>query len=131
MYELHETEHGIKIVFKGFMEKEELQRWAHEIAPVAKKLAKGFCVLHDMRGMFPLPPEAREFMKRNMELAKKGGQGRSAQIVDDAIAAIQFKRLAKEVGLSDTMRQIDASSVSDCERVAMDWIVKGIDPDKK
>jgi hypothetical protein len=131
MYELRETEYGVKFIFKGFMEKAELQRWTQEVGQVRKKLAKGFCVLHDMRGMYPLPPEARELMKRNMELAKQAGLGRSAQIVDDAIAAIQFKRLAKEVGISDTMRQIDASSVPDCERVAIDWIVKGIDPDKK
>ncbi len=130
MYELHQTEYGLKFIFKGFMEKDELQRWAQEVGHVTKKLAKGFCVLHDMRGMYPLPPEARELMKRNMERAKQAGLGRSAQIVDDAIAAIQFQRLAKEVGIADSTRQIDASSVSDCERVAIDWIVKGIDPNK-
>ncbi len=130
MYELHETEYGIKFIFKGFMEKEELLRWAHEVGQAMKKVGKSFCVLHDMRGMYPLPPEARDLMKSNMEQAKQAGLGRSAQIVDDAITAIQFKRLAKEVGIADTTRQIDASSVSDCERMAIDWIVKGIDPDK-
>ena len=79
--------------------------------------------------MLTLSPETREVMKRNMEVAKQSGMGRSAQILDDAIITLQFARLAREVGISGTMRQIDASKVPDCERAATDWIVKGIDPD--
>ena len=130
MYEFHQTVWGIRIVFHGFLQPDELKRWSKEVAEVARKFKSGFGVLHDMRGMHPLPPEARELMKTNMMRAKQAGLARSAQIVDDFITAMQFKRLAKEIGISDTMRQIDASSVSDCERVATDWIVKGIDPDK-
>ena len=128
MYEVHLTEYGVKFVFKGFMEKDELRRWAQEVGQAVKKLGKGCWVLHDMRGMNPLPPEARELMKLNIVQAKQAGLGRSAQIVDDAITAMQFQRLAREVGISETTRQIDASLVPDCEKVAIDWIVKGIDP---
>jgi hypothetical protein len=128
---VHLTEYGVKFVFKGFMEKDELRRWAQEVGQAVKKLGKGFCVIHDMRGMNPLPPEARELMKLNMVKAKQAGLGRSAQIVDDAITAMQFQRLAKEVGISETTRQIDASLVPNCEGVAVDWIVKGIDPDNR
>jgi hypothetical protein len=131
MYEVYQTEFGVKLVFQGFLQEEELRKWSHEVARVTKQLRRGFCVLHDMRGMHPLPPEARQLMKRNMELAKRAGMGRSAQIVDDTITAMQFKRLANEVGIADTTRQIDASSVADSERAAIDWIVKGIDPDKQ
>ncbi len=70
-------------------------------------------------------------MKLNMVKAKQAGLGRSAQIVDDSITAMQFQRLAKEVGISETTRQIDASLVPNCEGVAVDWIVKGIDPDNR
>ena len=94
------------------------------------KLKKGFSILHDMRGMSTLPADARELQKRSMENAKKAGHKRAVQIVDNVIAALQFKRLSKEAGISDTTRQIDASSASDCEKVAIDWLVKGIDPDK-
>jgi hypothetical protein len=94
------------------------------------RLRKGFGVLHDMRGMSTLPPEARKVMKRIMEMSKQRGEGRSAQILDDPIITLQFTRLAKETGISDTMRQFDASKVPDCERAAMNWIVKGIDPNE-
>lgn len=130
MYESHETEYGVKFIFQGFVQKDELQRASREAARLMTKLQKGFGVLQDMRGMSVLPQDARELMKRNMERAKRAGMGRSALVVDDAITAMQFKRLAREVGISDTTRQIVATSVPNCERAAIDWIVKGIDPEK-
>ena len=130
MYKIEKTEYGLKLVFQGFIRKEELERCHREIAKIVPTLEKGFCVLHDMRGMKTLPADARELQKRSMENAKKAGHGKSAQIVDNALAALQFRRLASEAGISDTARQIDASSVSDCEKMAIDWLVKGIDPDK-
>ncbi len=129
MYEISETKYGLRIVMQGFLGKDELKTMSREAGRVVKKMKKDFGVLHDMRGMLTLPAEAREIMKLNMESAKQAGMGRSAQILDDAIITLQFKRLAREVEISDTMRQIDAGNVPDCERVAMDWIVKGIDPD--
>jgi len=129
MYEWHETEYGIKFIYQGFVQKDELRRCAQEVGRLTR-LNKGFSFLVDMRGMYALPREASELMKRNMVRSRQAGLGRSAYIVDDAVTAMQFKRLAKEAGISDTTRQIDASSVSDCERVAVDWIVRGIDPDK-
>jgi hypothetical protein len=126
--EIHETEYGIRIVTNGLLSKEDLKRMGREAGQIVPRLRKGFGVLHEMRGMFTLPPDAREVMKRNMEVAKQSGMGRSAQILDNAVVTLQFSRLAKEIGISDTMRQFDSSKAPDCERAAIDWIVKGIDP---
>lgn len=129
IHEVYETDYGIRIVTKGLVDENALKRMGQEAGRIVTRLKKGFGVLHDMRGMLTLSPETREVMKRNMEVAKQSGMGRSAQILDDAIITLQFARLAREVGISGTMRQIDASKVPDCERAATDWIVKGIDPD--
>lgn len=131
MFEYYETNYGIKFIFQGFIQLDELRRSSQEVGQLMRRLKKGFGILCDMRGMSVLPPEARELMKRNMERAKHAGSGRSAVIVDDVITAIQFKRLARDAGISETMRQIDASSALDCERVAVDWIASGIEPDKE
>ena len=129
MYTLEQTGYGVKIVFQGFIEKKELKRCHREVGELVQKFKNGFGLLHDMRGMKTLPADAREIQKRSMENAKKAGLLRAAQIVDSAVSAMQFKRLSKESDISDTTRQIDASSVSGCEQVAVDWIVKGIDPE--
>ena len=128
--EVHETEYGIRNVTNGLLSKDDLKRMGREAGKIVPRLRNGFGVLHEMRGMFTLPPDAREVMKQNMEVAKQSGMGRSAQILDNAVVILQFTRLAKEVGISDTTRQFDSSKVPDCERVAIDWIVKGVDPNE-
>jgi hypothetical protein len=131
MYESHETIYGGQIRFPGLHPARRVATFLSGSGQLMRRLQKSFGILMDMRGMYPLPPEAAKLMKRNMERAKRAGMGRSAQIVDDAITAMQFKRLAREVGISDTTLPIDSSSVSDCERVAVDWIVEGIELDKQ
>ncbi len=56
---------------------------------------------------------------------------RSAVILANAMTAMQFKRIAKETGIYEFERYIDASSVADWEKVGIDWISNKVDPDKK
>jgi hypothetical protein len=43
---------------------------------------------------------------------------------------MQFRRIGKETGIYEWERYIDASSVADWEKIGIDWLSKGIDPDK-
>ncbi|MGB9500437.1 MAG: hypothetical protein ACKVE4_12015 [Dissulfuribacterales bacterium] len=43
---------------------------------------------------------------------------------------MQFQCIGKETGIYEWERYIDVSSSPDWERIAVDWISKGIDPDK-
>jgi hypothetical protein len=88
--EVYETEYGIRIVTNGFLNKDDLKRMGREAGRIVPRLRKGFGVLHEMRGMSTLSPEAREVMKQNMKVAQKSGMGRSAQILDDAVVTLQF-----------------------------------------
>ena len=124
------TSYGFKIRFEGYIEKDELKSWAKEAATILKEQKPGFGVLHDMRGMAPLPVDAGEFMKRNQALAKDAGLSRSAQILDDPITKMQFKRLARDIELFHDMRQIDASRTPNWEQVAINWIVDGVEPEE-
>ncbi|MFH1112883.1 MAG: hypothetical protein V1792_03095 [Pseudomonadota bacterium] len=130
MYDVSRTDYGVRIVAEGFVGKDELKNMMREASKVTSRLEKGFGLLFDARGMFALPPEAAEVLKHSMATAKRNGMGRSAQILEDAINTLQFGRLAREAGISDTMRQVDPDGFPDCERAAVDWIVKGIDPGK-
>ena len=128
MYRIEKTNYGVKFTFSGFLDKEEMKRWAEEVVAGTKSLPKGFCVFMDMRGMQPLPRDAWLMMQRAQEQAIKAGMARSVQVVDDPITSMQFKRFARNTGISDRERQIDASSVLDWEKMAMDWLIRGIEP---
>lgn len=55
---------------------------------------------------------------------------RSAVVLSNAILTLQFKRIAKETGIYEWERYIDASKNPNWEEIATDWLEKAIDPDK-
>jgi hypothetical protein len=128
MYKIEKTDYGVKFTFSGFVDEEEMKRWAEEVAEETKSLSKGFCVFMDMRGMKPLPRDAWLVMQKAQERAIKAGMARSVQVVDDPITSMQFKRFARNTGISDRERQIDASSALEWKKMAMDWLIRGIEP---
>ena len=53
---------------------------------------------------------------------------RNAVVLNSAIASLQARRIAKETGISEWVRYIDSSTEPDWERVAMEWLTAGADP---
>ncbi|MBU0984121.1 MAG: hypothetical protein KKA42_09650 [candidate division Zixibacteria bacterium] len=56
---------------------------------------------------------------------------RSAVILRSPVTTAQFKRIAGETGIFRNERYIDASSLPDWEQIALDWVEKAIDPEKR
>ncbi|OEU57610.1 MAG: hypothetical protein BA871_10695 [Desulfuromonadales bacterium C00003096] len=69
-------------------------------------------------------------MQDGQKLYKEKGMVRSVVILDNVITKMQFRRIGKETGIYEWERYIDASSVADWEKIGIDWLSKGIDPDK-
>jgi hypothetical protein len=128
MYKIEKTNYGVKFTFSGFIDEHEMKRWAQDVAVETKSLPEGFCVFMDMRGLQPLPRDAWLVMQKAQERAVKAGMAKAVQVVDDPITSMQFRRFARTSGITDRERQIDASSVPDWENVAMDWLVRGVEP---
>ncbi|MCK5077854.1 MAG: hypothetical protein KAR38_15835, partial [Calditrichia bacterium] len=84
----------------------------------------------DMRSLKPLPKDSQETMESGQKLFKEKGMQRSAVIVNNALLALQFKRLAKESGIYEWERYLDASKLPDWENIATNWLKNGTDPDK-
>jgi|GEM_PF-228022 len=131
MYKIEKTNYGMKFTFSGFVDEQQVRKWGRDVWEMTKSLPKDFCLLMDMRGMQPLPREAWQMMEKAQEKAIKAGMKRAVQILDDPITIMQFKRFARHTGISGRERQIDASSVPDWEKAAMDWLLSGIDPDAR
>ena len=54
---------------------------------------------------------------------------RSAVIVDSSTLKMQFTRLAKDFGIYQWERYIDASSVDNWQDAGQQWIENAVDPD--
>lgn len=132
MYSIEQVEFGYKLTFEGFIETDEMRDWLSESERILENTKPAeFGVFVDMRKLYPLPPDSRSIMEQGQKLFKTKGMSRSVVIVANIVTQLQFVRIAKETGIYKWERYIDASTVTNWDQVGLDWIIDGIDPDKK
>lgn len=130
MYKIEKAPYGFKLTFGGFIEQAEMQNWL-EASKTALATAFGkFGIFIDMRMLKPLPPDTQEAMKQGQQLYKAKGMERSVVILNNAVTKMQFNRIAKQTGIYQWERYIDASATPDWEKAGVGWLVQAKDPDK-
>jgi hypothetical protein len=128
MYKIERKSSGYLLTFSGFITREEMQKWADESRQALQSEQGAFCVIVDMRNLAPLTPETQEVMVAGQQLYKQRGMKRSAVVVNNAVTAIQFKRLARESGIYQWERYLDGTKPG-CFEAAVAWGRDGVDPD--
>jgi hypothetical protein len=132
MYQIEKQTYGYKLSFSGVIKADEMKAWAKETETALKaQPAKQFGVFVDMRDLKPLLDDAKAEMVKGQTLFKQKGMTRSVVILSTPIISMQFQRLAKESGIYQWERYLDSQTTRNFEQVGVDWITKGIDPDKK
>jgi len=130
VYKIVKRPSGYLLTFSGFMPVEEMRQFEEESRKSLATMIGSFGVIADLRDLKPLPQDAQEVMVRAQALYQKKGMVRSAVVLKDAMTTHQFMRLAKESGIYDWERYVDASAVADWDKVAIAWVRDGTDPDK-
>ena len=128
MYKIDVKDYGYDLTFSGMIEKEEMENWVKDSEKTLGSKSD-FGVYVDMIELKPLNPEVQEVMEKGQKLYKQAGMKRSAVVVANALTKIQFKRIAKETGIYEWERYIDASENSNYKEIALAWIKDGKDPD--
>ncbi|MFY0688699.1 MAG: hypothetical protein JXQ90_16110 [Cyclobacteriaceae bacterium] len=131
MYNIETKNFGVKLTFSGFIQADEMNNWVEDSKKVLPSLGTNFGVFVDLRDLKPLPVDAQAAMEEGQKMYKQAGMLRSVVVLANPITTMQFKRIAKETGIYEWERYIDASAVSNWEQLAQDWIVSGKDPDAK
>lgn len=129
MYSIEEKPYGLKLLFKGRIELEEMQQWSKELKVKILEQKPDFGVLVDVQEMVVMDPATIQVVIEAQNFAKEHGTGRNANIVSNRLAKMQQTRLARESGLYSYMRYIDGESEKTPEKLAEKWILHGIDPD--
>jgi hypothetical protein len=124
------TEYGLRTTAPGFITPPEAQAWFSDLqAKVAAKRGKSFGLIVDIRGQKANPPETQAIINKAMQWLKQNGLQRSVVVLDSAVARVQIMRIAKETGMYEYERYMDASKDTKWEEKALAWIVHGTDPD--
>lgn len=129
MHRIEQTQYGYKLVFEGFLQKHDLSTLLDDMKQTIRSRGHKFPVLLDMRHSRAFPTDAQEILKEAIRFFKQVGMERNAVVLSSAIATLQTRRLLKETGIDALSRYIDASTEQEWERVALDWLVAGVDPD--
>ena len=130
MYQIEQVDYGYRLKFGDFIQPNEMKNWMNESIEALTNAPDNFGVFIDLRKVKPLPPDSQNYLQEGQKLFKQNGMKRSVVILDKPITKMQFKRIAKETGIYNWERYIDASTDKDWEQKGIDWITKGIDPDK-
>ncbi len=130
MFNIEEKDYGYKLTFSHVVKADEMERWVEESKRKLANQSGQFGVFVDMRNLKPLDEAAQQKMEEGQKTFKQKGMQRSVVILDSALLTMQFKRIAKETGIYEWERYINASVTPNWEEVGINWIAKGIDPDK-
>lgn len=120
---------GFQLTFGDVIDLQEIQQWFAQSKQVLKNAKPRFGVFVDMRALKPLSAEAQLVMQEGQKLYKVSGMVRSVVILASKIVTLQFQRIAKETGIYEWERYIDASTVRNWESQGVAWVRDGIDPD--
>ncbi len=129
MYSINRTAYGVEITFDGSIKSDQMQQWLDESKATIPSLTNGFGVFVDMRTLRPLDNETQAILLEGQILYKQAGMTRSVVIVNSSLLKLQFVRLAKETGIDQWERYIDASSNSEWQQSGIDWLVDAKDPE--
>lgn len=129
MHRIEQTQYGYKLVLEGFLQKQDLSTLLDDMKRTVFSRGRKFPVLLDMRHSRAFPADAQEILKEAIRFFRQVGMERHAVVLNSAIATLQLRRLGKEIGIDASSRYIDASTQQDWERIALDWLVRAVDPE--
>ena len=127
-YKVEKADYGMKLSILGFINPDEVNKMNGEIKALGAKLDDGFGIIVDMRENRAFSNEVAELMKEQIGICVDVGMGRGSIVLQSAIMTLQARRLIAETGIADRVRFIDASAVSDWEKVATQWATRGVEP---
>lgn len=129
MWNIARQSFGFVLTFEGALTPADLQAWrAQALRELAKLPPPGWGVVVDMRQLQPLSSEAQAVMVDGQQAFKKAGMKRSAVALNDAVATMQFRRLARQSGIDAWERYINVAETPGWQAAAKRWVVEGAEP---
>jgi hypothetical protein len=128
MYSIDKKPWGFQLVFAGTIDTDEMVRWVKESEAVLASQQDKFGVFVDMRTLAPLSSDAETQMQNGQKMFKAKGMERSVVILNNALLTMQFRRIARETGISAWERYIDASKFPDWEKMGEAWLTTATEP---
>lgn len=131
MYTMERTTYGLFIKVRDSLSKAEAEQWVKDLKAATTEINGEFGAFADLREVLLLSPESKDAVQAGEMYAREHGLVRSVIILSNEVTALQMKGIARCSGVYEWERYIDASTVDNWREVGENWVIHGIDPDKK
>ena len=132
MYQVHKAPFGVHIAFEDTVSADEMKRFDQDATALLANLPASFGVLVDERklrpGGIPTGSEAEKILGTVQNKYRLRGMKRSCVVLQSASVTMQMERRARESGILNVERYINAKEDPHWESKALAWIEQGQDP---
>ena len=131
MYKIEKQTYGLRITIAGDFISNEIIGLTHELKAIAGTLTQPFSLLVDAREMMTMDNSVIQLATECQRVVKECGRQYTAIVLNSPVIRNQVERISIETGSTDAIRYIFADNTDDWEKVALDWILHGIEPDSE
>ncbi len=131
MYKLEEQKYGLKITFSGDLVESEINRLAAELKSLLGSINKPFSILVDAREMMALDQSVLHLLSECQKTAIDAGRQSAAIVINSPVLKSQGQRITLDSGSTAAVRFICSVKHEDWEKVALDWMLSGVEPDSQ
>ena len=129
MYKFEKQDYGLKLTVSGDLTEQEISGMTDELKSLVGSISKPFSILVDAREAITLDQSVFHLLSDCQKIVQAAGRQSAAIVINSPVLKSQGQRITIDSGSTEAVRFIDSSKTEDWEKVAMDWILRGKEPD--
>ena len=131
MYKFEKQDYGLKLTLSGDLTEAEISDMQVELKSLVGSINQPFSILVDAREMMTLDQSVLHLLSDCQRTAKDAGRQSAAIVIKSPVLKHQGQRITLDSGSTAAVRFMCSLKYEDWEKVAMDWILRGIEPDSQ
>ena len=129
MYKFEKQDYGLKLTVSGDLTKQEISGMTVELKSLVGSISKPFSILVDARETITLDQSVIHLLVKCQKIVQAAGRQSAAIVINSPVLKSQGQRITLDSGSTEAVRFICSAKNADWEKVAMDWILRGKEPD--
>ena len=129
MYKFEKQDYGLKLTLSGDLTETEISGMQVELKSLLGSINRPFSILVDAREVMTLDQSVFHLLAECQRILKDAGRQSAAIVINSPVLKNQGQRITLETGSTEAVRFICSVKYEDWEKVAMDWMLRGVEPD--
>lgn len=131
MYKFEKQDYGLKLTLSGDLTETEISGMQVELKSLLGSINRPFSILVDAREVMTLVQSVFHLLSDCQRTAKDAGRQSAAIVIKSPVLKSQGQRITLDSGSTTAVRFICSVKHEDWEKVAMDWMLRGVEPDSQ